>query len=194
MLDPLGPLYTMLLEEMEILKAHHVTARTNPDKWVEQYGQPFDQGNTNRLTFWGAQKKVMPLLFYVASTLITAPAASTDNERAHSVGGLVVSKTRCSLVGDSVDRNTCGYIWLRKNAAARAEELKKMGFAPEDLEDHPSIRTLVQEEEEGEEVIEVDDAAAGGAGAGGGAGGAAGAAAQGAGGARMREGEEWEEE
>ena len=99
-----------------------------------------------------------------------------------------------SLVGDSVDRNTCGYIWLRKNAAARAEELKKMGFAPEDLEDHPSIRTLVQEEEEGEEVIEVDDAAAGGAGAGGGAGGAAGAAAQGAGGARMREGEEWEEE
>ena len=47
----------------------------------------------------------MPLLFYVASTLLTGPAASTDNERAHSVGGRVVSNA-LSLVGDSVDRNT----------------------------------------------------------------------------------------
>jgi hypothetical protein len=31
------------------------------------------------------------------------------------------------------DRNTCGYVWLRKKAAARAEELKNISFAQEDL-------------------------------------------------------------
>ena len=86
---------------------------------MEQYTGSFDQGNTNRLTLGNVQKKVMPLLLYVASTLLTGPAASTDNERAHSVAG--VSCPRRAARCDSVDRNTCGYICLRKKAAARAE-------------------------------------------------------------------------
>ena len=59
------------------------------------------------------------------------------------------------------DRNTCGYVRLRKKAAARAEELKNMGFAQEDLEDHPSIRTLVQEDEEEKQNKTNIEAAAG---------------------------------
>jgi hypothetical protein len=179
-LDPLGPLYTMLLEEMNLLGTHHVNARTMRAQWEDQYGQPFEQGNSiqsgNRLAFWGAQKKTMPLLFYVASILLTAPVASTDNERAHSVGGRIVSKTRCSLVGESVDRNTTGYIWLRKRAAAKAEELNAKGYKQEDLEDHPSLVALVFEEEDPQEevviVLEENDAGgAGGAGLMGGGGG-----------------------
>jgi len=118
----------------------------------------------------------MPLLFYVASILLTAPVASTDNERANSVGGRIVSKTRCSLVGESVDRNTTGYIWLRKRAAAKAEELNAKGYKQEDLEDHPSLVALVFEEEDPQEevviVLEENDAGgAGGAGLMGGGGG-----------------------
>jgi len=166
-------------------------------QWEDQYGQPFEQGNSiqsgNRLAFWGAQKKTMPLLFYVASILLTAPVASTDNERANSVGGRIVSKTRCSLVGESVDRNTTGYIWLRKRAAAKAEELNAKGYKQEDLEDHPSLVALVFEEEDPQEevviVLEENDAGgAGGAGlmgggGGGGDGGGAGADAAKGGGA-----------
>jgi len=150
-------------------------------QWEDQYGQPFEQGNSiqsgNRLAFWGAQKKTMPLLFYVASILLTAPVASTDNERANSVGGRIVSKTRCSLVGESVDRNTTGYIWLRKRAAAKAEELNAKGYKQEDLEDHPSLVALVFEKEDPqeEEVIVLEEkgeaGGAGGAGLMGGGGG-----------------------
>ena len=169
-------------------------ARTKRALWEQQYGQPFDQGNTNRLAFWVSQKKTMPLLFYVASILLTAPAASTDNERAHSVGGRVVSKTRCSLVGDSVDRNTTGYIWLRKKAAQKAEELKAKGMRAEDLKDHPDIDLLIPEEEEEITEVEEDGEGAGGAGGaarGGGAaeGGAVGGAGGGGGGG-LGEGDE----
>lgn len=191
-------IYAMLQEEMGILGEHHVKARTRRALWEQQYGQPFDQGNTNRLAFWVAQKKTMPLLFYVASILLTAPAASTDNERAHSVGGRVVSKTRCSLVGDSVDRNTTGYIWLRKKAAQKAEELKAKGMRAEDLEDHPDIDLLIPEEveeitEEEEEIFEMEEDGEGAGGAGGaarGGGAAEGGGAGGGGGGGLGEGDD----
>lgn len=116
-------------------------------------------GHLNAKKVVCAQKKTMPLLFYVASILLTAPVASTDNERANSVGGRIVSKTRCSLVGESVDRNTTGYIWLRKRAAQKAEELNAKGYKQEDLEDHPSLVALVFEEEDPqeEEVIVLEE-------------------------------------
>ena len=160
-LDPLGPLLSMLLEEAKILQQHHIEARDTATKrllWEARYGKPFDQGNANRLLFWGTQKKTMPLLFFVAGTLLTAPGASTDNERAHSLGGRIVSKERCSLVGDSVDRNTTGYLWLRRRAAAKAEELKGKGIQQEDLEDDPGdLGALEVREEDEEEIISVND-------------------------------------
>ena len=116
------------------------------------YGKPFDQGNTNRLAFWPSQITAMPLLYFVASTLLTAPGASTENVRSHSVSGRVVSKARCRLLGASVDRNTTGYIWLRKRAAAKAAEFSAEGYHPEDLDDNPEIGALFEEDE----VIELD--------------------------------------
>jgi len=190
----------MLKDEIKILKKYHVDAQSRRMQWEALYGKPFDQGNANRLAFWGTQRSSLPLLFYVASILLTAPVASTDNERAHSVSGRIVSKTRCSLVGESVDRNTTGYIWLRKRAAALAQSLLVEGLNQDDLDDPHDQRLLgvlgvleeekeiigeeINEGEEGEKIIELvdDQGAVGGAGAAGvGGGGGGGAAARGGG-------------
>ena len=84
--------------------------------------------------YWYTQRASMPLLYLVSQVLLPAPAASTDNERSHSVAGRIMSKTRCSMSSDSLDRNLMGYYWLRKLAAAKAEALKQAGRL-EDLED-----------------------------------------------------------
>lgn len=193
----------MLKDEIKILKKYHVDAQSRRMQWEALYGKPFDQGNANRLAFWGTQRSSLPLHFYVASILLTAPVASTDNERAHSVSGRIVSKTRCSLVGESVDRNTTGYIWLRKRAAALAQSLLVEGLNQDDLDDldDPHDQRLlgvlgvleeekeiigeeINEGEEEEKIIELvdDQGAVGGAGAAGvGGGGGGGAAARGGG-------------
>ena len=154
-------------------------------QWVKTYGKPFDQGNPNRLMYWSSKRASMPLLFLVSQFLLTAPAASTDNERSHSVAGRIMSKARCSMSGDTLDRNLMGYYGLRKLAAAKAEALKNAGRL-ENLEDLDEVVELVdlvgeKEEEEEVEVVEIDEDGdedgGGGAGAGGGGGGGGGGAA-----------------
>jgi len=176
---------------MKTLAQQHVEARRNPSLWVKTYGKPFDQGNVNRHMYWYSKRASMPLLFLVSQFLLTAPAASTDNERSHSVAGRIMSKARCSMSGDTLDRNLMGYYWLRKLAVAKAEALKDAGRL-EDLEDLDELVAVVDlvgvkdavEEvvvvvevggEEGEEAEEGGaDGGGGGVGGGGGGGGGGG--------------------
>jgi len=196
-LDPLGPLLTQLEAEMATLKKLHVEAREQGLEWVKRYGLPFDQGNANRLMFWPTQKSNLPLLYTMASVLLTAPAASTDNERAHSLGGRIVSKLRSSMTGASVDRNTMGYVWLRKKAASLAEQLNAKGVSHDDVDDNLEHEGEEEAEaEEEEEIILVEDEGAAGGGGGNAAmgGGAAGGGAKKKGGGGGREEEEEGEE
>ena len=133
---------------MAILEQQHVMSRSSAAakvQWAATYGGPFDQGNTNRLMYWYTKRKDMPLLYLVAQILLTAPAASTDNERAHSVAGRIMSKMRSSMSGDSLDRNLLGYYWLRKGAAAKAEALKDF-----------NLENLDELEDPGEAILEGD--------------------------------------
>ena len=146
---------------MKTLAQQHVEARRNPLLSVKTYGKPFDQGNANRLMYWPSKRASMPLLFLVSQFLLTAPAASTDNERSHSVAGRIMSKARCSMSGDTLDRNLMGYYWLRKLAVAKAGALKDAGRL-EDLEDLDELVELVdlvgeKDAEEEVEVVEVGD-------------------------------------
>ena len=77
--DPEGALLTMLKAEMVLLKAEHIKAQTNDVKWVETFGLPFDQGNKARMSYWPQKSRTMPLLYRMACSLLTVPAASTSN-------------------------------------------------------------------------------------------------------------------
>ena len=70
----------------------------------------------------------MHLIFHMTCVLLTVPAASTSNERVHSVAGRIMSKLRCSLTSENLDRNMMGWKMLRKTANDAAASL---GKAPE---------------------------------------------------------------
>ncbi len=118
--DPYGPLYTQLEKEICVLKALH-RAESSADM-PSVYGLPLDKGNRLRYRFWPSQRSNMPLLFEVAWTFLAGfPAASTLNERMHSVAGRIVSKMRSSMKPDSIERLTLAFYFL-KDAATKTQE------------------------------------------------------------------------
>ena len=71
----------------------------------------------------------MPLLYRMACSLLTVPAASTSNERTHSTAGRIMSKLRCSLTSENLNRNMMAWKIMRKTADDAAKDLEA---APED--------------------------------------------------------------
>ena len=121
--DPFGPLYKQLVKEVEILKGLHKaeSAAENIDN-PSIYGLPLDQGNKPRYRFWPSRRLEMPLLFEAAwSFLAGLPAASTLNERMHSVSGRIASKLRSTLKPDSIERLTLAFYFL-KDAVKKKQE------------------------------------------------------------------------
>jgi hypothetical protein len=138
LLDPFGPLLTQLEEEeLPLLLTKHEEARDPATKaaWLKTYGAPFDVGNVARKRFWPTtMRPKLPLFYICACILLVMPGAATSNERAHSALGRILSKLRCSMKGDNVERNNS---WLRKKAvaAAASEALKVMREERGDLFD-----------------------------------------------------------
>ena len=138
-LDPLGPLLEQLEKEIGYLKEEHASAVLRSADWNAKYGAPLasctDAQERLRKAYWVTKKDNMPLLFRCACILLTAPAASTSNERVHSVTGRILSKYRSSMKPDNLNRCTMGYYWLRKSADTKAKELLAAGLSILDLDD-----------------------------------------------------------
>ena len=152
-LDPLGPIMTKLQEEVQFLRAEHLKAARDKATWTASYGTPLGsctpQQEKNRKAYWVTKRGSMTLLYLCACVLLTAPGASTSNERVHSVCGRILSKYRCSMKPDSLNRSAMGYYWLRKYAEDKARELVAAGLDLMDLDEAiaalPDLDVVIEE-------------------------------------------------
>lgn len=178
-LDPHGALLADLKAEMALLSKEHIEARKSTKaEWEKKFGRPFDQANDNRRAYWVKHRGSMPLLFLCASVLLTAPAASTTSERAHSKAGIIMSKSRCSMSSTNLEHNLMGYYWLRQ----RIDELV-VALDHLDLDDAFDVPPPLIDDGGAADDAAGKDAAGGGGAGGGGAGGGAGGGGAGGGGA-----------
>jgi len=122
--DEHGVLLAQLQIEMGALKVLvKAEAARKLAKAPSIYGDPFDSNNEARYRFWPKAKETMPLLFYAAWFILASiPAASTENERMHSVAGRICSKYRACMKPSQTERLTLGYYYIRDTVTQKMAE------------------------------------------------------------------------
>lgn len=127
------------------------------------YGSPFDVDNKLRYGFWPKAKETMPLLFLAAWLILASiPAASTKNERVHSVSGRICCKFRAAMKAASVEELTLGYYYLLENTKRKmVEYAKRLVVTSADLIDLAELDEILADELP--PPLAIDDAATGGA-------------------------------
>ena len=109
LLDEHGPLLQQLKVEAPGLKEVHKVEAARNKAGPSMYGDPFATGNKPRRRFWPKAKETMPLFFLLAWLVLGIPAASTKNERMHSVSGRICSKFRACMKPSTLEHLTLGY-------------------------------------------------------------------------------------
>jgi len=99
------------------------------DSWLgatAKFGTPLDKvEKAARYQFWPEQRATLPLHYFVARAVLGAQAASTVNERLHSVSGYICAGHRGAMKADMLEMLTLGKIFARK-LINNSEELMRI--------------------------------------------------------------------
>ena len=96
---------------LNLLNQNNIYQKVSNDELVQYLNSSVDN-NTDPLIWWKIHEKDYPILSQIAKDYLTIQATSVPSERAFSISGLIISKTRNRLDPETARAIICMKNWI----------------------------------------------------------------------------------